>query len=151
MADEPVILPNGKRIEQYYPGLAEACRRAYNLTIDAVRDAAREKGYALAVHGSLNRDIDLLAVPWTEEASSAEEVAEAIRAAAEKTSPGRMAFVATNDPCPRVKPHGRLAWSIHLGGGPFIDLSVMPRDGGRRVPEGVKPEARCDDEACTQS
>lgn len=26
---------------------------------------------------------------------------------------------------PDVKPHGRLAWNIHLEAGPFIDISVM--------------------------
>lgn len=118
---------NGKLFGQYYPGLAAACLKAYRLTIDAVREAARTKGYCLAVHGSLARDIDLVAVPWTEEAASAEELAEAVRAAAEKANPLGVAFVAGDDSCPRAKPHGRLAWSFHLGAGPFIDLSVMPR------------------------
>ena len=27
-------------------------------------DVAREMGYALALHGSMNRDMDLIAVPW---------------------------------------------------------------------------------------
>jgi hypothetical protein len=48
------------------------------------RVVARSKGYALAVHGSLARDIDLVAVPWVEEAASAAELAEAVRAAAER-------------------------------------------------------------------
>lgn len=30
---------------------------------------ARRHGYALAIHGSLHRDLDLIAVPWVEEAS----------------------------------------------------------------------------------
>ena len=29
-------------------------------------EIAREHGYALAVHGSLARDFDLIAVPWRE-------------------------------------------------------------------------------------
>jgi len=29
--------------------------------------------------------------------------------------------------CPGMKPHGRLCWSIHLGSGPVLDISVMPR------------------------
>ena len=29
--------------------------------------------------------------------------------------------------CPGLKPHGRLTWSFHVGGGPYLDLSVMPR------------------------
>ncbi len=115
--------------KSYSPELADACRRAYHLTIDAMRDAAVSKGYALTVHGSLARDIDLVAVPWTDEAVSAEEVAEAIRQAAAKANPMGVAFVASRiaDEFPRRRPHGRLCWSYHLGAGPFVDLSVMPR------------------------
>lgn len=94
--------------------------------------AARAKGYALAVHGSLTRDLDLVAIPWTEEAAPALEVAQALIDASggfirERTEgPGHPAgWPGTRDPS--QKPHGRLAWSIHLGGGPYIDLSVMPR------------------------
>jgi hypothetical protein len=29
--------------------------------------------------------------------------------------------------CPGGKPHQRLGWTFHLGGGPYIDLAVMPR------------------------
>lgn len=69
----------------------------YVSLLPALTRAAKSNGYALAVHGSMRRDLDLVAVPW----------------------PG------TQDPA--QKPHGRLAWAIHLGGGPYIDLSVMPR------------------------
>lgn len=109
---------------RYDFNLAERCRKAYHLTIDAVREAARERGYAIAVHGSLSRDIDLVAVPWTDEAVSPHELAEAVRAAAEKSSPFRIGLIGPRGSV--RKPHGRLAWSIHLGGGPYIDLSVIP-------------------------
>jgi len=36
--------------------------------IDQVRAIAREYGWAIAVHGTLKRDIDLVAAPWTEDA-----------------------------------------------------------------------------------
>jgi hypothetical protein len=108
---------------QYYPGLADACRRAYHATIDAIRDAARECGYAIGVHGSLARDIDLIAAPWTEDAVSPADLAEIVRATVAKV--GGMGFVSRNDPA--EKPHGRLCWSIHLRDGPYLDLSVMPR------------------------
>lgn len=32
---------------------------------------ARELGYALALHGSMARDLDLVAIPWTDDAASA--------------------------------------------------------------------------------
>lgn len=127
LADEHGVLPNGKRVEQYYPGLAARVQKFYRLTIDAMREAAKEKGYCLTEHGSLARDIDLVAIPWTETASNAEDVAEAIRIAAEKTNPLHVCFLAGAKEWPVKKPHGRLCWSFHLGSGPYIDLSVMPR------------------------
>lgn len=94
--------------------------------------AAKAKGYALAVHGSLVRDLDLVAIPWTDEAAPALEVAQAIIEASggfvrePETKPAHPnGWPGARDPT--QKPHGRLAWSIHLGGGPYIDLSVMPR------------------------
>ncbi len=109
----------------------------YKLLIGPLRQKARALGYALAVHGTLARDIDLIACPWTDEAVEAKTLAEELRKVAEKVNPAGVAFCrdhmrAANpqffdDGCPGMKPHGRLAWSFHLGGGPYIDLSVMPR------------------------
>lgn len=90
--------------------------------IPSIVQLARERGYAIAVHGSLARDFDFVAVPWTEDACSAEELVEAV-----VQLTGGFVNEHDEDPFPRRKPHGRLAWSIHLGGGPYIDLSIMPR------------------------
>lgn len=81
---------------------------------------AKEHGYALALHGSMIRDFDFIAVPWTEEASSSEVVVEAIRTAC--------GGIIRDEPIVK-KPHGRRGWIIHLCGGPYIDLSVMPLSG----------------------
>lgn len=82
-------------------------------------EVARARGYALTVHGSMARDLDVVAVPWTDRAAEPFVLAEALR--------DRVGGVGHNGwPLPRAKPHGRLAWSIHLGGGPYIDLSVVP-------------------------
>lgn len=88
--------------------------------------AARNCGYALAVHGSLARDIDLVAVPWTDEAKPVEEFIERIKDAMLARD---ILFVEKLKDNPVSRPHGRLAWAFHLGGGPYIDLSVMPRLG----------------------
>lgn len=88
--------------------------------LPGVVKVAREHGYALTVHGSLARDFDFVAIPWTEDACPAEELAEAIRARVGGIPDGK-------EPEPVHKPHGRLAWKFHLGGGPYIDLSVTPR------------------------
>ncbi len=90
---------------------------------------ARELGYALALHGSLVRDLDLIAVPWTEDAVSAAELV----AAMIEACGGFTINDETADPYdytrrnPQPKPHGRRSWKIFLGGSPYIDLSVMPR------------------------
>jgi hypothetical protein len=110
----------------------------YERLITPLRFVARHHGYALAVHGSLARDIDLIAVPWSLGASAAATLVEAIRAEAEEIS-GATAFWLNDDRAdlrdytrrnPEPKPHGRLGWSIHLAGtGVYIDLSVMPIGG----------------------
>lgn len=100
----------------------------YDHALIKARAAAFANGYAIAVHGSEMRDLDLIAVPWTDEATSAETlVAEIVR-----LTGGRIG----QEP-DTARPHGRRSWSIHLNNEhtlgnfkpvlPYIDLSVMPR------------------------
>jgi len=111
---------------------------AYCSLYPALCDVARDHGYALAVHGTLSRDMDLLAVAWTEEAVDPIDLVKAIVKAVDgqmgmagrSKGDGTFEEVSTWDPA--EKPHGRLAWSICLrdfawnGTHPFIDLSVIP-------------------------
>lgn len=91
-------------------------------SLAAVRIVARHHGYTVAWHGSMARDIDLIAVPWREIVSTPSELVEAIT-----TRVGGYIRTADRSRNPEQKPHGRLAWSIHLlGVGTYIDLSVMP-------------------------
>ena len=110
----------------------QRCFRAAFYLMPHLSEVAESHGYALAAHGSLSRDIDLIACPWTSAAVEASVLAEAIRCAAEEVT--GHAFYGPHESdeyfragCPGAKPHGRLVWSFHLGGGPYIDLSVMPR------------------------
>lgn len=110
-------------------------REAYERLIGPIRDKARELGYAVGVHGSVARDIDLIACPWTDEAVDEVELAEAL-AATIAANNGGVSFMHPDEAdvewfkagCqPHGKAHGRRCWCFHLGGGPYIDLSVMPR------------------------
>ena len=86
-----------------YPGLAEI---------------AKSHGYALAVHGSLARDFDLICVPWTESPSEPEKVVRSITTTFALRTVGE----------PEIKAHGREAWTISISFGEcFIDLSFMPK------------------------
>lgn len=111
------------------------CGKKYRRLIGPLRARARELGYAIGVHGSLRRDIDLIAVPWKSGAVPARELAEALLSVVRHVNGyGELSWSMvgeefTLDGCPGVTPHGRLGWVINLGGGPYIDLSVMPRCG----------------------
>lgn len=86
-----------------YPGLAEITRR---------------HGYALAIHGSLGRDMDLICVPWSPSPSEPQAVVDEIV--------GKYSIRQIGEP--GDKNHGRTAWTISIGFGEcFIDLSFMPR------------------------
>lgn len=99
----------------------------YLKLLDVIRPVALEHGYAIGLHGSLERDLDLIAVPWIKDAKPPRELVEAI---ARRIS-GRLQANIANDEyhkagCPGAKPHGRLTWSLYVGGGPYVDISVMP-------------------------
>lgn len=92
---------------------------AYVCHLPRITAKAREFGYAIAVHGSLQKDMDLIAVPWSESATDEDTLLQAICECAG-------GFMLEHEKgC--NKPHGRRAWVIHLGAGLFIDLSIMPR------------------------
>jgi hypothetical protein len=129
----PMVRP-GRRLPEL------EARQLFDRLITPLRATARAHGYALAVHGSLARDIDLIAVPWRPDVSQPADVAEAIRATAADIT-GHLAYI-RNDPTadprdftkrnPEPKFHGRLGWSIYVksdrrgGYSTYIDLSVMP-------------------------
>lgn len=97
----------------------------------ALADKARELGYALALHGSVQRDLDLIAVPWTDSAVDAIELVVALCAEFDLKPNHQLES-------PEIKPHGRLGWTIPLWWGAYIDLSVMPREANSK---GVYEEA----------
>jgi hypothetical protein len=39
-----------------------------------LKEIAKEYGYNLVIHGSMNRDMDLIAIPWCKELKPAEEM-----------------------------------------------------------------------------
>jgi hypothetical protein len=104
----------------------------YAFIYPILADLAREKGYSLALHGSMQEDLDLVAIPWTEEACSAVDLMEHIAHHVwifqylddlVNWQEDRRHIITE----PEQKPHGRVAWSIQLKNGCRLDLSVMPR------------------------
>lgn len=97
---------------------------AYVAFYPLLTEIAREHGYALAIHGSVNSDMDLIAVPWVDDAKSVKELIEAI-----STYASKVMSVMFKDPIvlhgPEHKPFGRMAYTIQIGNGYNIDLSIV--------------------------
>lgn len=86
--------------------------------IDRIRELAKEIGYAIAVHGSQERDLDLIAAPWSDEALKRN-----YREVMEYIAGGLGANLVEVE----WKPLGRRACTIQMDGYfKPIDLSVMP-------------------------
>jgi hypothetical protein len=90
----------------------------YSFIYHHLTKIAHEHGYALALHGSMTRDLDLVAVPWVEDAKEPTALVRAIREAVCGTIINEWNF----EDCavkrdfskrnPSIKPHGRLSWTI---------------------------------------
>jgi hypothetical protein len=94
--------------------------------------AAKKVGYTLTSHGSMERDFDLVAVPWTENAVSGDELAKSIQLRA----CGSWGAWKTEE-----KPHGRVGYVLHIATDVYIDLSVMRRTGDMPAPTNAAPQA----------
>ena len=80
-------------------------------------EMTRKHGYALAVHGSLSRDMDLTCIPWAVVCSKHMEVIDDICSRFDIRLIG----------CGHMREHGRIAYTISIGHGDCaIDLSFMP-------------------------
>lgn len=87
---------------------------------DLVRiwELAREVGYAVGLHGSLKRDMDLIAAPWTDEAVGDADLIDHLCRGLSAVRIGG----------PDHKPHGRVAVTLQVDGYyKPIDLSILPR------------------------
>ena len=95
------------------------------------RRIAAECGWAIAIHGSAVHDLDLMAMPWIENHTTADELAQRLtdteqpnfRRPYEKSKPGD-------------KPNGRIVYTIFTGG-TYIDMNVIEGFGKNVVVENV--------------
>lgn len=85
--------------------------------VDRIRELAKEVGYAIGEHGSKERDLDLIAAPWTENAIGNHDFLEHL-------AQGLGARIVEVE----RKPLGRYAATLQMDGWfKPIDLSIMPR------------------------
>ncbi len=91
------------------------------------RVAARH-GWCLTIHGSMVRDLDVVLIPWTDDAEPEEVVLDAIDKFIKGTDYYRESKKHRGKLHATEKPYGRKAYSVYVGiSGYYLDISVMPR------------------------
>ncbi len=103
-----------------------------------LKDVAAFHGYALCVHGSIERDFDLIAVPFDLKVSSHTELLQAIRVVVGcETSSDKLFDIVGHEP------HGRTCYTIEAGGGGYFDISFTPtlQEAVKRAKQEIKNEA----------
>lgn len=95
----------------------------YAMTYIPLERVAWRHGYCLALHGSMGRDLDIVAIPWTDDADSPDVLLTAVC----KFIVGQAKVDIKPGP-PTQKAHGRLAYAIPIGFyGQYLDISILPR------------------------
>lgn len=96
--------------DTHYPGKWYVCHSIDKMQsffmsrLPAIREAARELGYAIGVHGSCRRDFDLMAMPWRDDCAGYDDLAKAIQFAACGITASTIVW--------EQKPNGRMATSL---------------------------------------
>ena len=95
--------------------------RFYAVVLIQFTEIAKLYGYALAVHGSLANDLDIIVTPWVENHKPIDELIDAFRDVIGET-------VWRNDSelrKPTVMPCNRLCYTIPIIGDWYIDISYI--------------------------
>lgn len=87
---------------------------------DDIRQCAMDSGWAVALHGSLASDMDIMAMPWVEEACSFDSVVRKIVGLFSGNLLAEDYFITYKE-----KPHGRIVATIPIWGDFYLDISSM--------------------------
>lgn len=91
----------------------------YAFMYTKLREVALECGYALAVHGTLASDLDLVAVAWKDDCVSERQLVRALDATLERTT-----WLGDNLDSRKVMEAGRVCYTLSVASDWFIDLTV---------------------------
>jgi len=94
----------------------------YAVVFTKLNRIAARFGYAVALHGSMQRDFDIVLIPWTEDAEPEEKLLQAIQKFV--SGPGKNYDIMKQA---TEKPHGRKAYVLYFDDGKYLDISTMPR------------------------
>ena len=92
----------------------------YASMYEDIREEAMCLGWAVALHGSLSSDMDIMAMPWVENAVRFETLVSAICGLFEDNELAGQCSVDYNS-----KPHGRIVATIPIWGDFYLDISTI--------------------------
>jgi hypothetical protein len=92
----------------------------YASIYDDLRNAAMDCGWALGLHGSLAKDMDIMAMPWTEDAKPAEEMIDALIGC---FSENPFNDISRKPIC--NKPNNRVVYTIHIWSDWYLDINII--------------------------
>lgn len=86
---------------------------------DDIRQCAMDNGWAVALHGSLSADMDIMAMPWVEDAVSFDKLAIEIKKLFSGSEMGGPIITHGE------KPHGRVVATIPIWADFYLDISAV--------------------------
>lgn len=87
------------------------------------REAALDCGWALGLHGSLSSDMDIMAMPWVEDAKPVEDMINSLERCL--TKPDKKLWVPTAKT--KDKPNGRVVYTVHIFSDFYLDINIIER------------------------
>ena len=111
----------------------------YALIFKDLDRIVQRRGWNVCLHGSMQRDLDLVLIPWVKDADHIDVVIDDIRKFVEgsyqlnlkkkaNAKRGYETKQGLEHYAVEEKPHGRKAISIYIGAsGLYLDISIMPR------------------------
>ncbi len=91
----------------------------YACILEDLKKAAYDCGWALGLHGSLSHDMDIMAMPWTEDATSSDDMVMHLSDMCFGESPFHI--LCSKD----EKPHNRVVYTIPIWEEIYLDISVI--------------------------
>ena len=90
-----------------------------------IRNAAMDCGWAVALHGSLARDMDIMAMPWVENSTDADTMIQTI---VERCFGENMLSKHCTKCHKNIKLHNRVCYTIPIWAEHYLDISIIQID-----------------------
>ena len=95
----------------------------YACVWDDIRNCAMNCGWAVALHGSLSSDMDVMAMPWVETAVTFKEMVDKVSKLFKDNDMARQYIITYNE-----KPHNRVVATIPIFADFYLDISTIRSD-----------------------